>query len=136
MANPDSFDILNELLLEEQKSSVPRIVESAVFISTAGVGEFVLLKKLADSSKQNVRLLTEQIIEIGESPWPRNHDVASADLHFQNLHSVLPRLRADLNRLIRLYQFASTKLSGSPAASKLISRILDRHRTDLNAIGS
>jgi hypothetical protein len=134
MASPLPTDILNALLAEEQKSLASRLLESTVFVSKASVEDFFLVQRLARTSRQTCKQLAGLILELGDAPWPRPADSSTAHLHFHELHSVMPRLKADLENRIRKCTAAVGKLAGEPKAVALAASILERHREDWAAL--
>lgn len=134
MTQPATADILNELLTAEQGSIAPRLVESTLFVSRLAVEDLVTVRKIARACRDHCGWLTELILDLGHTPWPRVNDLRSADLHFQELRQVLSRLAADLEALIRKYTLAAARVTDEPRATALITRILDRYRGYLAAI--
>ncbi len=134
MAQPATGDILNELLSAEHGSVAPRLVESTLFVSRLAVEDLVTVRKIARVCRDHCGWLTELILDLGHTPWPRVNDPRSADLHFQELRQVLSRLTADLEALIRKYTAAAGRVADEPRAATLIARILDSYGDDLAAI--
>jgi hypothetical protein len=71
---------------------------------------------------------------LGATPGPCAPDTRCADLHFQELGHVLPRVVRDLERAIRLYERAEAEANGDPGTVDLVSRILIRHRANLEKL--
>ncbi len=134
MTQPATADILNELLNAEQGSVGPRLFESTLFVSRLAVEDLVTVRKIARECRDHCGWLTELILDLGHTPWPRVNDPRSADLHFQELRQVLSRLTADLEDLIRKYTLAAARVTDEPRATPLITRIIERYRGDVAAI--
>jgi hypothetical protein len=126
--------ILDELLTLEQRSLAPRLLESTVFVSDLSVAAFGLVQRMAHATGDHAAALTKLILDCGGSPGPRGSSVTTADLHFQELQRVLPRLIADEQALIRKYAIAAQRLSDELRASALVTRILQRHQQDLEKL--
>ncbi|MFH1108615.1 MAG: hypothetical protein V1790_05385 [Planctomycetota bacterium] len=126
--------ILNELLTLEQRSLAPRLLESTVFVSDLSVAAFSLVQRMAHATGDHTAALTKLVLDSGGSPGPRSSSVATADLHFQELQHVLPRLIADQQALIRKYAIAAQRLADEPHALALATRILQRHQQDLERL--
>ncbi|MDO8629360.1 MAG: hypothetical protein Q7R41_02605, partial [Phycisphaerales bacterium] len=87
--------VLNELLAAEQQNLAPRLFESTLFVSRLDVEAYDVVRAMAQACREHCAALTELILEFGGQPAPRTGDVTTADLHFLELHYVLPRLIAD-----------------------------------------
>lgn len=127
-------EILNELLALEQRNLVTRLMESTVFISRLSVEDLSTVERMARASEENAAWLAEVIRSRGGVPGPRVNDVASADLHYNDLHRLLPRLITDRHSLIRKYTLAVKQLGTEPRTSELVVRIRDRHQDELTAL--
>ena len=123
--------ILKELLTLEQAAPAPRLFESTVFVSQLSVANWRITKRIADTNKKNCAMLVELIQGLGGTPGPRIRDVATADLHFQELRSVLPRLIAEQEALTAKYQTANRHVASHAKAASLIHQILKQHQDAL-----
>lgn len=126
--------ILNELLSLEQRSLAPRLLESTVSVSSQSVPALILVQRMATATRDHGAALAKLILDLGGTPAPRHDLITSADLHFQDLRHVLPRLVADLEATVRSYSFAAQSLSDEPRALAVVTRILQRHQQDLQAL--
>ena len=124
-------DILNELLAFEQRNMVPRVLESTVFISRLSVEALNVVQEMARASAENGAWLADAIRELGGAVGPRMTDTASADLHYQELRHVLPRLVADREALLHRYELAAHRVGAEPRAVEAVQRILRRHQEEL-----
>ena len=70
-------------------------------------------------------------LDLRGAPAPRRFDTATANIHYCELHSLIPRILADKRRLIDVYQSAITALGGAGKAAEVAGRILARHREQL-----
>jgi hypothetical protein len=134
MAEFSATDILNELLAAEQCSLALRLVESTVFVSRTSVADRFLLQRLAQSARQHCERLSGLILDLGGVPWPRKPDLATADLHYQELHHLVPRLEADLESLIGKYAAASRELGNDRRIGPTLAAILSAHRDNLQSL--
>lgn len=135
MATPSIIGVLRELLAAEQKSIAPRLMESTVFVSQLSVHEFEALRRAAKSTRENERQLTELIVSFGGSPGPRAADVMTADLHFLEVHFVVPKLLADRETLVRKYTVGAAQLAREPKALAVVVAILERHKVEFAEFG-
>ena len=125
-------DILNELLAFEQRNMVPRVLESTVFISRLSVETMNVVQEMARASAENGAWLADAIRELGGVVGgPRMTDTTSADLHYQDLHHVLPRLVADREALLHRYELVARRMGAEPRAVEAVQRILRRHQEEL-----
>lgn len=125
-------DVLNGLLAAEQRAITPRLFESTVFVSRASIRDERLASRLTEANASNGARLAGLIVERGGTPAPRQPDVMTADLHYLDLHFVLPRLIADHERLLALYRAASSKLASDRQAAELVARITADHERELS----
>lgn len=128
------IEILNELLTWERRSLVNRLVESGVFVSRLSVADVDVLRSAARNASEHAQWLAEAIIQLGGTPGFRFADVSTGDLHYLELHHVLPRLIADREMLIDKYADTTERLAGEPMAAPLVQRILARHRESVTTI--
>lgn len=136
MNDASLITVLNELLAAEQRNLAPRLFESTLFVSRLDVEAYDVVRTMAQACREHCAALTELILDLGGQPAPRTGDVTTADLHFLELHYVLPRLIADQRFLERKYAVAAPGVAAEPDAAALVSRVLDRHRRDLERIQS
>lgn len=129
-----AINVANELLALEQCRLPGRLIESTVFISEMSVDEGALIQRLAAQSLENCASLVGLIERLGGAPAPRSGDLCSADLHFQALHIVMPRLLDDQKNVVARYRRAVELVASFPTAITLISEILGRHQRDLEII--
>ena len=130
----DVIDILNELLAREQGQLAVRLAESTLFVSPQSVDEHLVVQRMTTDSLDHCKCLVAAITEFGGSPAHRPGHVDSADLHFQELHHVIPRLLVDHESLIQSYRRAAQRLAVEPRAAEVVGKILARHQADLDAL--
>ncbi|MGB2984245.1 MAG: hypothetical protein WBE26_00030 [Phycisphaerae bacterium] len=127
-------DILNELLALEQGSLASHLPEMTVFVSRLSVEGLNTVQRMARASEEHGALLAGAILQLNGVPGPRIADAQWADLHYQELHHVLPRLVVDREALIRKYTLAAAQADSEPRAAELISRILEHHQEELASL--
>lgn len=130
----ETLAVLNELLLREECSLPYRFVESTLFVSSASLDDLDVLRSMVAASKEHAARLVSVMADLGGTPAPRVGDLATADLHFQELHRVLPRLIADQERLVEAYRIAAGRVGPHPRATALVGEIIQRHEADLDAL--
>jgi len=126
--------ILNELLVSEQRSLASRLFDSTLFVSRLSLPAQAIFRRMAEAARDHGAALTELIRDLGGMPDPRSSDASTADLHFLELHYVLPRLAADQERLVRKYVLAAQRVPRESRGVGLITRILERHQEDLKRL--
>ncbi len=126
--------VLNALLAAEQQAIAPRLFESAVFVSGASIAEVRLAERLVAQSRSNQSALAGLILELGGEPGPRCGNSMSGDLHYLEVHSVLPRVIADYRRLLEKYRVADTRVGGESASAALVSRLTAIHDHELQSL--
>lgn len=134
MSAPSVLTVLNELLTRESNSLAPRLFESTVFVSRLSVADHQAAQRIAEANARHGSALAALITDLGGVPEPRTGDLLSADLHFQEMHYVLPRLVANHEALIESYRLAAQRVTGEPSAVRLIAAILAKHERELSAL--
>ncbi len=128
--------VLNELLAAEQQALAPRLFESTPFVSSASVSLAQLADRMRAQSAQCQQALADCVTRLGGEPGLRCGNLESADLHFQELYRVLPRLMADHERLIAKYRLACERVAGDEASASIVSRFLSVHEQELQSLAS
>jgi len=128
--------VLNELLAAEQQNLALRLFESTMFVSRLDVSAYDIVRGMADAGREHCAALTQLILDLGGDPAPRAGDVTTAELHFLDLHYVLPRLIADQSALAGKYALAAPRLAGQPRTAAVIGGIVDRHNRNLAQVQS
>jgi hypothetical protein len=126
--------ILNELLSIEQRSLAPRLLEATVSVSSLSIPALVLVQRMTAATRTHSAALAKLILDLGGTPAPRRYLIATADLHFQDLQHVVPRLVADQEAIVCSYTLAAQRLSDEPRALALVTRILQQHQQDLRTL--
>ena len=123
--------ILDELAHAEQRSILPRLQESTVFISWASTDEADAVKKMVAEQREHLAWLIELTNSLGESPTPCALDMGSTNIHYLELNYLMPRVIQDKHNLIQLYERSMPSVAGYAEAEALVARILERHRAQL-----
>ncbi len=131
MDSPSPVAILNELLVLEERGLPARVLESTVFVSQVSVEDSTMVSRMADAQREHCAWLSAAIVESGGVPGPRTANATSADLHFQDIRCLMPRLAADRQAIVAKYALAVESLAALPEVAGLISRIQARHRDEL-----
>jgi len=126
--------VLNALLAAEQQAIAPRLFESTVFVAGASIAEVRLAERLVAQSRSNQAALADRILELGGEPGPRRGNPTSGDLHYLEVHSVLPRVIADYRRLLEKYRLAGPHVSGDPESATLVSRLTNVHEHEFEML--
>jgi len=126
--------VLNALLAAEQQAIAPRLLESTVFVSGAAVSEVRLAERLMAQSRSNQSALADRILELGGEPGPRRNNSASGDLHYLDVHAVLPRVIEDYRRLLGKYRVAGKRLGDDVASTALVTRLTNVHEHELEML--
>jgi hypothetical protein len=125
---------LNELLTREQRSLAPRLFESTVFVSRLSVAHWRVAKSMVGAHRAHQAALTALIDELGGVPVMRSHDVMSADLHFQDIGRVMPRLIAGQETMVAAARDVLGRVASEPRAVESVASILTRYETELAAL--
>ena len=84
------------------------------------------IQRITRQCEEHQAWLSGLILESGGAPAPRVGSAMSADLHFQALDRMLPRIKADHEHLLKLHRKAAGMLVEQPRATALIERIIVR----------
>jgi len=126
--------VLNDLLAAENRSLAPRLFESTVFVSRFDIDAHRLVQRMNRAAREHAASLTSLILDLGGEPNPLRLDVSTADLHFLELHAVLPRLIDDQSRVVRAYSRAGASLAHAPRVAAVVARFLAEHQQSLDAL--
>ena len=86
---------------------------------------------MAEQSAEHCAWLVDLITGLGGVPGPRPADASTADLHYQRIERVFPRLIFDHEALIESFALGAERVAEQPEASGVVRHILQRHRDDL-----
>lgn len=128
------IEVLCELHTLQGRCLASRLVESTAFVSGSAVEEMILVRRLADDGRKHAAELASRIIEFDGVPPLPTGDVTSAELHFLDLRSVLPRLLADGEALAGAYAAAAQRLADEPEIAGMVTRMLGVQREHVNAL--
>lgn len=132
MQPSNTVDVLNELLAMECTSELSRVGQSANFVSWPVVGKVEALNLLVSECNEHKSWLVDAIVRRGGAPSPSPLGIETAGHHFLDVQFVLPRVVADVDRLLAAYQRALSLIAGDSDASRLISRVVERYEMRLS----
>ena len=130
----DETAVLNDLLLAEYSSIAPRLIESTTFVPPAWARADIVVRRIAAASRENCAALTELILDLGGTPAPRRYRAHTADLHYLDMGSMVPKLEEDQRAIVETYSRAVSALAHLPRVSSMLLRMLDSHQRDLKAL--
>lgn len=134
MTSLDLTKTLDDLCHAEHRSLSPRLCESTVFVSWASAEGADVVRDIVAEEREHLGWLVAMISNLGESPTPCTADVNTANIHYLELDAMTPRLIQDKKDLITTYERASSAVSSDSAASELVARIAERHKTHLASL--
>jgi len=134
MADERVINEIDRLYAMEGSSLLARLAESAAYISPADLDDAEAIVKMHEEEREHVHWLADLLDELDATPGPRRVDTATADLHYNRLETVLPRVIAGKQRLIRYYEQASSVVASHPRAAEVVGTILTRHRNHLTRL--
>ena len=115
---------------------LPRLRESAVFVSSASAEDADAVAGMIEQEREHVAWLVEMMLDLGESPTPCTADVHTTSMHYVELSSVMPRVIQSKRNLIAFYEQHTAALSTSAEASALVARISERHKSHLKQLNA
>ena len=122
---------LDRLSHAEQRSMLPRLRESVVFVSWASADEADAVAGMIEQEREHVAWLVDMIVSLGESPTPCTADVHTTSIHYVELSCVMPRVIQSKRNSIAFYERNGAAVSTNTEASALVARITERHKSHL-----
>ncbi len=129
-------DVLAELLVQEQRLPARRLLEATLFVPRRAMSQSEIVQRIARDSAEHAVWLADAMTDLGGVSIPYADDATTADMHFQDITFVLPRLRVALEDLVSVYNRAAAFVGDEPHAAETVARILTRHRTHLSELPS
>lgn len=136
MIDQHIIDVLNELLGAEQSYLLPRLAESGIFVTQPSTKDHVVIERMTRGNARRREALASLIIESGGAPAPREADLESADLHFQQFDLILPRLLESTRAVAAKYVRAAGRVSAHMSAASLIAQHSAQHKDDIASLES
>lgn len=118
----------------EGASLILRTSESSGFVDHDDVTAAAELSAFAAQQREHLRWLAQLLDELDATPGPRRVNAASADLHYNRIEAILPRLITDKKNLIAQYERAAARVASEPRAADLFAHIIARHRDHLTRL--
>ncbi len=122
---------LDRLSHAEQRSMLPRLRESVVFVSWASADEANAVAGMIEEEQEHVAWLVEMMLSLGETPTPCTADMHTTSIHYVELNYMMPRVIQSKRNLIGFYAQNAAVLSASAEAPALVARITERHKAHL-----
>ncbi|MCH8854283.1 MAG: hypothetical protein IID41_16770 [Planctomycetes bacterium] len=122
---------LDRLCHAEQRSMLPRLRESVVFVSWASAEDADAVAGMIEQEQEHVAWLVEMILGLGETPTPCTADVHTTSMHYVELNYMMPRVIQSKRNSIGFYEQNAADVSSSAEASTLVGRITERHKSHL-----
>lgn len=123
--------VLNELLVRERDALSLRLFESTVFISRLSIDSSRVARSIVARAEDHTSKLVQLILDLDGSPRPPKNSISSADLHYQELNFVLPRLAEDQKRLLAAYRRGAELVGEHQGASALVAEIAADHERSI-----
>ncbi len=127
-------DILNRLYAAEMHTLLPRLGDLSISASRRNPRQAVVLRQLAQESKEHREWLIEAIESNRGSVLPVSMDIQSAALHYVSASAVLPQLERNLEQLLAEYAEASRHRWLDSATLDIFSRISRRYEASLDQV--
>jgi hypothetical protein len=130
-----TLDVLNQLRTAERRSLLPRLAELDVFIQEALAHELDQVRRMIAEQAKHDAWLLEAAERCDVSLSPASADVHTANLHYLDLGSLLPRVIACTNVLVQIYGQAQAGADDLlPPAAEAIARMHNRHQIHLEQL--
>ena len=125
---------LDDLCHAEQRSLLPRLQESTVFVSWASADEAEAVREMVAQEQEHIAWLVGMISDLGESPTPCTADVRTTSIHYVGLDYLMPLVIASKSKLIEFYEQGGAAVSANSEASALVAKIAERHKSHLERL--
>ena len=125
---------LDRLSHAEQRSMLPRLRESVVFVSWASADDADAVAGMIEQEQEHVAWLVEMMSGLGESPTPCTADVHTTSIHYVGLNYLMPRVVQSKRNSIAFYEQNAAAVSRNAEASALLARITERHKSHLDQL--
>ena len=130
-----TLDVLNQLRSAERKSLLPRLPELDSFIQGTLAHELEQIRRMIAEQAKHDAWLQEAADRCDVSLSPACADVHTANLHYLDLVSLLPRVIACTDVLVQIYGQAQAAAADLlPPAAEAIARINNRHQVHLEQL--
>jgi hypothetical protein len=131
MASDTVVRTIDTLLAVEGGSLLLRLEHAGAYVPHSESDLANALQEMVDEEKEHRRKLVDLLDEFGATPGPRRVHSYPADVHYNQLHVLLPRFIADKKRLIGEYEAGAALVVSEPKATDLVASILASHRRHL-----
>ncbi|GMV97564.1 MAG: hypothetical protein AMXMBFR83_19220 [Phycisphaerae bacterium] len=128
-----TIEVLNRLHAAERRSLLPRLPETAAFVSWSSAAELEMVEKMVAEEGEHLAWLSEALDEAGGALYPAGPDIHTGHLHYLDLRVIMPEVIRSLEGLVRAYQDAA-KVPMTPRAAEVVNRILRRHQAHLERL--
>jgi hypothetical protein len=105
-----------------------------MFLTSAGSEEVEAIHRMMSEEKAHASAIAELMLELGQAPRPAPPDVHAGDLHYLEVHYLLPILTRAKEALVAAHASARTRLAGSPRALELVTRLEGAQRRHLDSL--
>lgn len=122
------IDRLNSLLAAERAGMLSYLPHSTAFTSWGTAYQEQELRRMVRENDEHIAWLIETITTLHGGVGPSARSPRCAELNYQDLRFVLPRVLDDEKKLVATYEAALPMLASEPKAVATASRILQRHR--------
>jgi len=133
-ARANLVNTIDKLLAAETGSLMHRLREVEAYVPAGAAEAALAVAELVAEDARHAQKLVELLDQLDATPGPRCVEIASGDLHFNRIHTLIPRLIADQKRLVAVYTWAQAEVSGDARAADAVSQLLASHRTHLKKL--
>lgn len=131
MPSPQSIEALRRLFSAEFRCPTARWHQAMPYIEWNDTHEETAIRAVAAEDREHLAWLSDLLLARGSSPPPASYATATAETHYVQLQTLLPRLTRAERELIAAYQSAGAALADDPEATRRVSEITGRHTRHL-----
>lgn len=132
MSNQRAIDTLNELLVSEYVSILPRLRESDPFVSISTADEAIVIDALIRDNAAHEKALVALVMDLRGAPAPVRYAMDATSYHYLSLEHLLPLIVDDVRGLVAAYSAAAA--TGNERADRLIATHLADYESNLSAL--
>lgn len=134
MPDPGVIDEIDRLYGLESAALILRLSESAAYIKPQDTRDAMTLDHMAADQREHLQWIADLLDTLDATPGPRRVNTLSADLHYNRIETLVPRLVDDERQLQSHCEQIARLVVGEPRAADLCSRIAARHRAHVDQL--
>jgi hypothetical protein len=117
--------------MAEHGSLIQRLAEAEAHVSWPAAGDHLIVEQMLKETKDHQQSLANMILDLRGAIRPPYYPTELGEVHYLELSFLMPRVIANVRKLVTLYESAGVRNSD---AAVLVNRILGDHRRHLEQL--